>query len=279
MFTNLNDEATDENKPNERIESVIEVDFDDKIWKRMPITHAREIIIPAFLILLEGIVICYVLFFMDSEHDKGFSLIAAHYAECCSFVVTFATITTAVVVLFYSLINSKNFGVPRRTIMYYFVGSIALPLMFISTIIELVILKGFEYREMCVQGSVLAVFSFLKQILVIVLTTLSSSYRFSINRIVAEERWQYKKQRKLDRDEKRYFTAWKTPHISCAMRSDDLFHDKCRLLKKVLWIPVRSLEKNYRHKKDITECKEDGKYLFDFYYDHTVGAMEAVKDK
>ena len=279
-----------------------------RLWRSMPVTHKREHMIPIIVFALDALV--WFLCFCAESCDRqlfcyqiksmiriipckllsdclmalgswvyGFMNAAVEsYGDYSSFAITCAGICTAVVVLFYSLIDSKSFGIPHRTIVHYFFGSMTIPVVFAFCLVKLPVLKFLGYLNLNVMGSLLATWCIVQQIALIFFTTLSTSYRFCIRVICWEEMWQYRKQRELDEHTLKYFDAWKTPHVSCAMISTDLFRDKCRLLKEILWVPVEYCEKNASDFLNGTAWERECEYMFDYYYGHVYGAMEAVSE-
>ena len=187
------------------------------------------------------------------------------------FVFTCSTMTTAVVILCYSILDSKRLGISNRTIIRYQIGNMTLPIAFIISLIKLPIFKVCIYLEWEYALIFELPWSLGIQFAIIAFIIRASSMNTTINVIARQENWQYKKILEYEWDKwevLEIFSLWKISHIQQAMSSDELFSDKLRLLKTVL---------KKEEVKWYSQMSQRNAF-YSFYYNNAYEAFCAVKN-
>lgn len=188
-------------------------------------------------------------------------------------LITFAAITAGVVVMFYSLIDTKSFGIPHRTIMCYFVGSFTIPVLFGLLMLNLPIVYFFDCGKYPAFVCVMTIYSMIQQYLILFLVILSTSCSFNIVMITSEEKWQYRYKKNLEGSDKRYYSAWENTHAMYAMDSDDLFADRIRLVRKLLNVPLWHIKKYHRKVYAENRWSWECENIFEYYYEQASGVF------
>lgn len=189
------------------------------------------------------------------------------------FMITCSTMTTAVVILCYSIFDGKRLGISNRTIVGYRIGNETLPTAFFLSLMKLPMFKICIYCEWKYVLLWELPYSLIIQFAIIAFVTWSSSMNATIKTIAKQEEWQYKKMLDYKWDKWETldsFSLWKIPHIQQAMTSDELFSDKLRLLKAVF---EKGQTKEYTYSR-----MSERNALYSFYYNNAYEAFDAVKD-
>lgn len=210
--------------------------------------------------------------------------ISANMDSLCELVVTFSTITTAIVVLGHTVIDNKRFGIPNRTIVHYFAGSYTIIAVFVISLLKIPMLQLLLYMEQ--KGFLLTelVAVLLQQVIVVIFTMSSGTLSFAMRIIARQELKLYKRQKKLLPASQDYISADKIPHVRHAMESEELFSDKAELLRTILLEPIKKYDKKTVRKANkqnygVAFWKKEFSNLYDFYYDNALGAFRALLSK
>ncbi len=199
-------------------------------------------------------------------------------ADYCNFVITFATITTAVMVFSYSVLDNNRMGVSNRTVIRYRFGNKLFPACFIISLLRLPVMKILLYIDLKYILCIELLLSSLSQIVIITFVVLSNNMEWVIQSIAENEKKQYIKLFKLQADELKQITPWENPHVQRAMKSTELFSDKANLLDAVFLIPfnVEGSDKETTELKTILDI--DMNILYIFYYQNAFGAFSAFSE-
>lgn len=250
--------------------------------------RGRDILLPFLVILLE-LSVFFVALYIESEYAKDlvkinlFSVIMCKKEDIVDMVVSFSAVSSSVVIMFYSLMDSRHFGIPNRTIMRYFLGLLTMPMIFSLILIKLPFLKIWSYTRYNVILLIEVGYTLIQQFIVIFLILLTTSFPFGIHIIKNQERWWYKRQLK-DIDKIGRFDVWNIQHIRFIMASSELFSEKSKLIKAFLDLPMEAVfRKQYKELLQKAENKEEKLRIFiqiyKYYYTQMLNAFEMTTDK
>lgn len=250
--------------------------------------RGRDILLPFLVILLE-LSVFFVALYIESEYAKDlvkinlFSVIMCKKEDIVDMVVSFSAVCSSVVIMFYSLMDSRHFGIPNRTIMRYFLGLLTMPMIFSLILIKLPFLKIWSYTRYNVILLIEVGYTLIQQFIVIFLILLTTSFPFGIHIIKNQERWWYKRQLK-DIDKIGRFDVWNIQHIRFIMASSELFSEKSKLIKAFLDLPMEAVfRKQYKELLQKAENKEEKLRIFiqiyKYYYTQMLNAFEMTTDK
>lgn len=242
----------------------------------------RDKILPCLLIILEIVIAGIAVFLQNSKWleimaqsknwDTLLEILNGNDLENFQeFVITCSTMTTAVVILCYSIFDSKRLGISNRTIIRYQIGNKTLPIAFFLSLVKLPVFKVCTYLGWKDFLLFELPYSLLIQFIIIGFVIRSSSMNVTIKMIAMQEGWQYKKilEYKWGKwEELENLSLWKISHIQQVMESEELFSDKLRLLKAIFekgelkWYPQMRKRNAF----------------YSFYYHSAYEAFCAVKD-
>lgn len=166
-------------------------------------------------------------------------------------IITLDTILAAAVVFFYSVQDSRKEGIPHRTIMAYTFGSFTVPILFIV----IMFILPFNFFALEVQlrwfAWTMVIFTYITQVLIIVLILLSTSFQYSVHAIGNAEIKQYqqlcymeekRRGQQLGRKEKveqnpSFIWTYLLHHLEQVVLSDELIADKLELIRRLIRAP------------------------------------------
>ena len=208
-------------------------------------------------------------------------MLSAELGDFCDLVVTCGSITAAVVILCYSVLDCSRMGISNRTVIRYRIGNLTLPLIFLTSVVRLPILKILCYLKWNYILALELCWALFTQFLIIGFVIWSSSMNATIRAVHKQEIWQYKKQFAIKEADRKYLSAWKVNHLQYALQSPELFSDKARLLQKVLKVPME-----VRLKKSVIDRQDnqrDNQFLiviesvYTYYFENIYSACDALR--
>lgn len=267
----------------------------------------RDKILPCLLIILEIVIAGIAVFLQNSKWleimaqsknwDTLLEILNGNDLENFQeFVITCSTMTTAVVILCYSIFDSKRLGISNRTIIRYQIGNKTLPIAFFLSLVKLPVFKDCTYLGWKDFLLFELPYSLLIQFIIIGFVIRSSSMNVTIKMIAMQEGWQYKKilEYKWGKwEELENLSLWKISHIQQVMESEELFSDKLRLLKAIFekgelkWYPQmrkrNAFYSFYYHSAYEAFCavKDNGderQLLYTFFYSEIGRFIDEAKD-
>ncbi len=155
-----------------------------------------------------------------------------------NFVITMGTILTAVVVLYYSVQDSRREGIPRRKITAYRFGSLTIPVMFFTqlfcmfgiTIIYALGLMNWVYTGL--------LYIFGIQVWIISMIMRASSFNKSCNIIYQTEKRQFHLLFKYNNiSDRQYIWSYLIHHMEQVADGEQMLFDRMTMTKKLLSIP------------------------------------------
>lgn len=164
--------------------------------------------------------------------------------------VTLGTILAAVVVLHYSMQDSKREGIPRRTITAYQYGSYTIPVLFFWQMICLFGLTALLMFDLpnCLYAGLLYVG--IIQVWIIMIIVKTSSFHRNCNIIYKTEKTQFIWLLRYDNiADRQYIWSYLIHHMEQVMAGDGMLFERVEIIRKLLEVPD-----NVR-KKCIIRCR------------------------
>lgn len=222
---------------------------------------------------IENVYICVV----DESKENDLEL---NVGDFCSMVLTIDTILAASVIFFYSMIDNRKTGIPHRTIIKYTFGSFMVPGLFFCTILLLPIMYTASSMEMVCTTWASIFFSYIFQLLILLVILFSTSYDFSINAVCCAEMEQFELMVKHGLEQNNNEKLKQIRHMEQVVLSDDLSIEKVKMIKALLKVPF--YEKKYFwiigiDPKILCDLKEE--YLYNYYYTNLNSVFYQIKDK
>lgn len=242
----------------------------------------RDTVIPCMLVLVELLVFVMGGCFQRDTQGAIIEINKRIAQDLGDWILSFTTITVAIFVLCYSVLDAKRLGVSNRTIIRYFLGNKTLPLGIILILVKAPILKIFQslnWNEiLIIEGA----WTMVEELTIILFIIISSSMAFHIYIIRYQEAWQYRKGRNLKLIQS--YTYWKLSHVKIIMESDSIFGDKANAIYQILDIPLKEYMRQRKAAKEDTYqfykiiSLREKQYIYNFYYEKTTELFEAVSE-
>lgn len=187
-----------------------------------------------------------------------------------NFVITCSAVTAAVVILCYSVLDSKKLGVSMRGVIRNWMGGIFLPEIFMLMLIKLPFLKLWAYSHQDYILFIGCILSLIEQAVMVVFVLISNSMHAVVYTIINEEYKRYKQAFYMEDGDKA--ALYVNVHITQAFESDSFFEDKVWLLKGTLQSPIKHINKIHI---EISERQQS--VFFSYYYENAYGTFQSVE--
>ena len=202
------------------------------------------------------------------------AIMLSELGDFCDLVVTCGTITAAVVILCYSVLDCSRMGISNRTIIRYKIGSRTLPLAFMASVVRLPVLKILYYMKYNYFLTIELFWALLLQFIIITFVIWSSSMTATIEWVSKQEIWQYKKQFEIKETDREYLSAWKVNHIQYALQSPEVFSDKAWFLQRILEAPIGIKLRKEMQTEDMFGLTIDS--IYTYYFEKIYSACNAM---
>ena len=183
--------------------------------------------------------------------DKIYDILIGNLKDFGNFVITCSAVTAAVVILCYSVLDSKKLGVSMRGVIRNWMGGIFLPEIFMLMLIKLPFLKLWAYSHQDYILFIGCILSLIEQAVMVVFVLISNSMHAVVYTIIHEEYKRYKQAFYMEDGDKA--ALYVNVHITQAFESDSFFEDKVWLLKGTLQSPIKHINKIHI---EISECQQ-----------------------
>lgn len=187
------------------------------------------------------------------------------------FVITCSTVTAAVVILCYSVLDSKKLGVSMRGVIRNWMGGMFLPEIFMLMLIKLPFLKLWAYSQQDYILYIGCILSLLEQAVMVVFVLISNSMHAVVYTIINEEYKRYKQAFYMEDGDKA--ALYVNVHITQAFESDSFFEDKVWVLKGTLQSPIKHIGKMH-----IKIGEHQQRVIFSYYYENAYGTFQSVEN-
>lgn len=124
--------------------------------------------------------------------DKIYDILIGDLENFGNFVITCSAVTAAVVILCYSVLDSKKLGVSMRGVIRNWMGGIFLPEIFMLMLIKLPFLKLWAYSHQDYILFIGCILSLIEQAVMVVFVLISNSMHAVVYTIINEEYKRYK---------------------------------------------------------------------------------------
>lgn len=199
--------------------------------------------------------------------------------DFCSMVLTIDTIMAAAVIFFYSMIDNRKTGISHRTIMTYTVGSYMVPGLFLATIILLPIMYGASAMGMIATMWISIIFSYIFQLIIIVLILLSVSYNYSIRAVCYAEIGQFENMPNMDLEQDKKKMLFQIRHMEQVVISEDSSVEKAKMISALLKVPC--YEKKNMYKVSLVPqklCDLNEEHIYEYYYMNINSVFVQIKN-
>ncbi len=250
-------------------------------------------------LLIMGLVIFTAAFIYDFSNRRYETSCIHMPVSADSFydtLVAFSTILAAAVIFYYSVQDKTTEGIPNRTILVYTFGSYTIPVYFIISMLLLPLNYMLSHLKMELTVGVCTVFTYIVQMVVIILILFSNFYAFSLTAICNAEIRQYKKMCELapnddvvPENSPHYIWTYLIHHSELSMQSDELLTDKISLIRRLLGTPFYEKEFCGWNRKHFyiwknpndyvmqmsSKCMEENslRKIYEFYYGNLSAVM------
>ncbi len=217
------------------------VDLNEKRKKQVENIICKKVAWHFWLVLIVWVIVLLVAIVAEccAKTDSVAKMIGENIDKFYDLVVTISTILTAAVVFFYGIIDSKRLGVANRTIISYYVGGYTIPIWFILTLINLLILCLCINAEYVYVAVAETGYLFLLQLGIIFLILMSTSYRKHIKAICKIEKKQLLLMLECVENDEEPPWIYMVHHMESIAGSDSLFLDKSQMICELLKVPLK----------------------------------------
>lgn len=214
----------------------------------------------------------YIIMFLKYMRSVGRKVVDSYGDQA----INYTAILESAVIFFYGVSDNKRIGVPFRTIISYSFGSYSIPVLFVlSLVLTLLINYVGQTGYLFLQGMII-IYILVLQLAVIVGILISTSVNRAIRVVVHVEKKQYKALRKLGITTYMHMKVCR--HMEQAFCSDELIHEKMRLAKKILMIPLK-VKKIGKNKGKFNRVNPKIQCLYGFYYYNILTVLQHFKDE
>lgn len=208
----------------------------------------------------------------ENNNARMIEIMQNNFDDLYNLATSLSSISGAVVILFYSVMDNRKEGIPHRRVMAFSFGSHSVPVLFIISIFLLLFGYISGITEHLYLSSFIWIYIMAMQFLIIYRILRSTSYEFCINKIQEMEMSQLityldneDEARKIGRSLDPYFIHY----IDIAMSSGEITYEKIELTRKIFEIPFLMKEEG----RDLSVSQ-----LYHFYHENLEIACKHLSD-